>query len=209
MAFYRRVLPKLERFRNSRRLLEIGSGYGSFLEAAATAGWDAEGVEISRYACDVARGRGCQVYCGQLEAAPVAESAFDVIVMWDVIEHLTSPLEVLSRVARLLRPGGAVFIRTPDARALAPSLGPIRFIYRHFVYPANTPEHVFHFTPAGLARVLANVGIHQADVDAHTMLDECVAAGNHLPIRAIRSAVLRYAQALGWPYEFVLTGVKS
>ena len=61
MAFHRRVLPKLERFRNSGRLLEIGSGYGSFLEAAAAAGWDAEGIEVSRYACDVARGRGCQV----------------------------------------------------------------------------------------------------------------------------------------------------
>jgi 2-polyprenyl-3-methyl-5-hydroxy-6-metoxy-1,4-benzoquinol methylase len=210
LAFHRRILPKLERFRNSGRLLEIGSGYGAFLEAAATAGWDAEGVEISRYACEVARGRGCKVHhCGELGAAPVAESAYDVIVMWDVIEHLTSPLEVLRRAASLLRPRGAIFVRTPDARALAPSLGPLRFVYRHFVYPANTPEHVFHFTPAAFARVLANVRIQQVEVDAHTVLDECVAAGNHLPIRVVRGAMLRYAHARGWPYEFVSTGVKT
>src|SRR5271170_85371 len=78
VAFYARLLPRLERFRQTGRLLEVGSGYGFFLEMASPAKWDCEGVEISAFCCEVARQRGCKVWRGQLADACLRAGTYDV-----------------------------------------------------------------------------------------------------------------------------------
>jgi len=201
-------MTELERFRKTGRLLEVGSGYGFFLEMASNAGWDAVGVEISSYACKVAESKGCKVYNCSLEDIPFNPESFDVIVMWDVIEHFTSPARIVHQCFNLLRPGGALILKTPNARALVPSFAPIRAIYRHFVYPANTAEHVFHFTPENLSAMIRGAGFKDIEIDSSDEWNERVVSGNNFLVRGIRWAVMRYAYAHGWPYEFILTGIK-
>lgn len=205
---YRREMSKLERFRTTGRMLEIGSGYGFFLEMAKKKGWSAVGVEISKYACEIAAGKGCEAYNCTLQDAPFTPESFDVIVMWDVIEHFTSPAAVIRQCLNLIRPGGALVIKTPDARALVPSFAPIRTIYRHLVYPANTAEHVFHFTPENLSIMLKRVGFREIDVRMDDTWRERVISGNNFLVRGFRWMVMRYAYACKWPYEFILTGIK-
>jgi 2-polyprenyl-3-methyl-5-hydroxy-6-metoxy-1,4-benzoquinol methylase len=203
---------KIERFRQLGNLLEIGSSFGFFLDMASRSGWNAVGVEISRYACEVAQSRGCRTYNCDIRNAPLGKESFDAIIMWDVIEHFPNPIEILRQCVRLLRHGGALFIKTPDARALNLFSSPIRYIYRNFVYPANTAEHVFHFTPESLSNLVREAGIGAIEVDLDSERGDWrtrVISGNNQIIRCIRWAVMRYAFARGWPYEFVLMAIKG
>lgn len=209
VAFYSRFLSHLERFRQTGRLLEVGSGYGFFLEMASQARWDCEGVEISAFCCQIARQRGCKVWEGELADAGLRAGTFDVVVLWDVIEHFVAPDEIIRCCCALLRQGGALVMRTPDARALAPTLQPARAAYKHLAYPANTAEHVFHFTPRDLSAIVTRLGFKSYEVDFERPWRERVISGNHSLVRACRSLIMRYAHWRGWPYEFVLTAVKA
>jgi len=208
-ALYARFLPELQPFRQTGKLLEVGSGYGYFLEMANAAGWRGEGVEISPYCCQVARQRGCKVWQAQLENAELASGSFDVVILWDVIEHFTEPDAVVRRCGSLLRPGGALVMRTPDGRGLDSTLQPMRTAYRHLVYPANTAEHVFHFKPQDLATLVTECGFEVRSINCEQRWRERVISGNNSFVRAGRWLIMRYAHWRDWPYEFVLTAVKK
>ena len=207
-ASFERELDTLEPFRQTGRLLEVGSGFGFFLEAASRRGWRAEGVEVSPYGCELARGRGHSVYQGYLEDAPLDEGQFDVVALWDVIEHVTTPAPMIKHCLRLLRPGGRLVLKTPDGRALDSTLAPLRAAYRHFVYPANTAEHVFHFSPQQLQQLVENVGFAHVEIETRDEWAERVISGNARWVRAIRWLIMRRAFWGGWPYEFALRAVK-
>jgi 2-polyprenyl-3-methyl-5-hydroxy-6-metoxy-1,4-benzoquinol methylase len=209
IELYARYLPQLESFRRTGRLLEVGSGYGYFLEMASQSKWDSEGVEISAFCCEVARERGCKVQQTRLQEASLAPETFDVIALWDVIEHFTHPDEIIGLCHGLLRPGGALVMRTPDGRALAATLQPARAAYRHLVYPANTPEHVFHFTPQDLIAIAERSGFKASKIDDENRWEERVISGNNHWVVTARRLIMRYAQWRAWPYEFVLTAVKD
>lgn len=206
---YRAGLPLLEHFRKDSRLLEVGSGYGDFLLLAAEQGWEAEGIEISSYAATVSRGRGCRVHTAGLEAACLASETYDVIIMWDVIEHFLKPRPIVEACSRLLRPGGALMMKTPDGRALTPNGGLVRTLYRHLAYPANTPEHVFHYTPEHLKALLSTCGFITFSVKEEDEWGERVISGRNAVIRGVRLMLMRYAHARRWPYEFLLIAQKA
>ena len=208
LRLYAKFLPRLGKFRKTNRLLEVGSGYGYFLKMSSDAGWDSEGVEISSFCCKVTRQRACKVHQGRLQDVGLIPNVYDVIALWDVIEHLTQPDEIIALCQTLLRPGGALLMRTPDARALASTLWPARVAYRHLVYPANTAEHVFHFRPPDLARIVTQCGLRVYETDDVDGWKERVIAGNNGWVRAGRRWIMRYAQWRAWPYEFVLISTK-
>jgi 2-polyprenyl-3-methyl-5-hydroxy-6-metoxy-1,4-benzoquinol methylase len=209
LELYARFMPYLEPFRETGRLLEIGSGYGYFLEMAGKAGWKSEGVEISPYCCQVARQRGCRVWEGDLANTSLNPATYDVVVLWDVIEHFTQPDEMIRDCRALLRPGGALVMRTPDARALAHTVWPARLAYRHLVYPANTAEHVFHFTPRDLVAIATQAGFRPCTLDDGNRWTERVISGNNRWVMAARWLIMRFSSWRAWPYEFVLTAVKA
>ena len=205
---YERIMPHLEPFRNSGRLLEIGCSYGYFLEVARQAGWRAEGVEISGYASGVARSKGFRIHQAELRNLELDRGSYDVIAMWDVIEHLVNPADVVERCAELLLPGGAFVARTPNAHALETAGSLFALAYRQLVYPANTPEHVFHFTPETLSTLLQKSGFGRVRTDNYGGWEERIISGRNAAVRTGRYLVMRYAFYRQWPYEFVITGIK-
>jgi len=101
-----------------RSILDIGCATGVFLAAGSDA-WEKTGVELSAYAADYARQRfGLRVHTGVLEDTPLEEQQFDVVTMWDVLEHLHDPLGSLRRVRALLRPDGVLVARVPNRAAV-------------------------------------------------------------------------------------------
>ncbi|NTW00521.1 MAG: class I SAM-dependent methyltransferase [Oscillochloris sp.] len=97
-----------------RSLLDVGCATGVFL-AAGSDHWRKVGVELSDEAAEQAHRRfGLTVHPGTLEQAPLAGQQFDVITMWDVLEHLHQPHTSLLRVRELLRPGGIFVARVPN-----------------------------------------------------------------------------------------------
>jgi len=178
------------------------------LETARRAGWRAEGVEISRYASEVARSKGFQIHQRELQTLALDRGAYDVIAMWDVIEHLTNPAEVIALCRDLLRAGGAFVARTPNAHALETRGGLLGLTYRQLTYPANTPEHVFHFTPENLSSLLKKKGFERVVTDDYGGWEERIISSRNAIVRMGRNLLMRYALYRQWPYEFVITGVK-
>jgi len=151
---FERHLKPLERITGvpkHRALLDVGCHIGVFVEIAAEHGWDAWGVEPSHWAVGLARSRGLNVVWGTLETADLPEQMFDVITMWDVIEHLTDPRGTIERAYHLLRPGGLLVIHTIDIDSLfARILGPR--------WPWLMEMHIFYFSRRTLRAMLEQSG---------------------------------------------------
>lgn len=135
------------------RLLEIGSAYGFFLELAKDH-YQICGYEICQDGVKHAREKlGLDVRCEDFLQAEIEEASFDAICMYDCIEHLPRPDLFVQKIARLLRPGGKVFITTGDISALVPK---IRGKSWRMIHP---PTHIHYFSKDSLARLLHRSGL--------------------------------------------------
>jgi 2-polyprenyl-3-methyl-5-hydroxy-6-metoxy-1,4-benzoquinol methylase len=94
------------------RILDVGCGRGDFLAAAAESGYEAVGLDVSEAAIRICRTRQLQAF--QVTLAEFRSSApFDFVAMWDVIEHVQQPRDLVTAAAAHLRPGGYLVIKTP------------------------------------------------------------------------------------------------
>jgi len=103
----------------SGKILDVGAGLGFFVKfAGEVEGWAASGLEISPGGHKFAKEKlGLQNYfCGKLEEQPFEPKSFDIITMWDVIEHLKNPRPVLLKCRELLKDGGLLFLHTPNGK---------------------------------------------------------------------------------------------
>ena len=96
------------------KLVDVGAYTGVFVEIAAQHGWDAYGVEPSQWAVAQARDRGLHMIEGTLASPELTDASFDVVTMWDVIEHVADPFGELTQADRLLKPGGLLVVHTMD-----------------------------------------------------------------------------------------------
>ncbi len=136
------------------RLLDVGAALGLFVERARAQGWQADGLEPSPWAAQYARDVLSQpVQTGTLEASRVPDGSYDVVTLWEVLEHLPDPRATLLEVHRALRPGGLLALSTPDAgSAVARVLG------RRWLGWTKIPEHLFFFDRPTLRRLLDQAG---------------------------------------------------
>jgi SAM-dependent methyltransferase len=136
------------------RLLDLGSGSGAFLVQMAALGWRAQGIDPDPAAVASAREAGLDVTQGTLDDLDLdeQEGAFDAVTLSHVIEHLHDPAEDLRRVHRLLRPGGLIWIATPNLEALG-----LRRFGRDWL-GLDPPRHLVLFTRGSLERLLRDTG---------------------------------------------------
>ncbi|CAK0745768.1 Class I SAM-dependent methyltransferase [Gammaproteobacteria bacterium] len=134
------------------RLFEIGCAAGGFLRRMEKQGWSVEGLEFSATAAAHAQAAGLKVRAGALEQANDPDGRFDLIVGWMVLEHLHEPLAALRRLRGWIAPDGWLAISVPDAGG---------WEFRTFGadwYALHLPNHLTHFTPTTLTRLLAEAG---------------------------------------------------
>lgn len=147
---FERYLDLIEKaYGKKGRMLDIGAATGFFLDLARKRGWESVGVEPSDHAASLGRGKGIDVRTGTLDTFEAPDHSFDVITLWDVIEHVPDPRETLRQARRLLRPGGIIAINTPDADSLWARVMGMQW---HLVVP---PEHLHLFGTRSLHRMLA------------------------------------------------------
>lgn len=149
---FREQLRELESYEPGRRLMEIGSNIGLFLSEAEQRGWQARGIEPSRWAVEYGRRAfGVDLTQGTLESSDIGSERYDAVVTWDVLEHLVDPVRVLRDARRSLKPGGTLMLTTvniggPGARLLRGR------------WPWLMRMHLFYFTHRSLALVLRRAG---------------------------------------------------
>ncbi|MAG32385.1 MAG: hypothetical protein CL908_16000 [Deltaproteobacteria bacterium] len=133
-------------------LLDVGCAGGEFLIEAFPY-FDVRGVEVTEESAARARKRGLSISVAADLSELVAEGRrFDVITLWDVIEHLPDPLGVLRQARALLRPGGALYMTTGDAASFVARISGKRW---HLLTP---PLHLFFFTPSSIGWMLERAG---------------------------------------------------
>jgi 2-polyprenyl-3-methyl-5-hydroxy-6-metoxy-1,4-benzoquinol methylase len=138
------------------RILDIGCASGRFLAECAGAGWTVVGLEPSRILCEEAQrllGGRARILPITLQDAHFAESTFDAVTMWDVLEHVPNPREFLQKAVSLLRPGGLLLANVPNLDSLQ-----ARVMGRR--WPLFLPEHLNYFNRESLALCGRQSGAH-------------------------------------------------
>ena len=134
-----------------RDVLEVGCGPGHFLDAVRELGMRVEGVDRARTAAGP-RARGHTIHdCWLQDLAPVA-ARFDAVAMWEVIEHVPDPKDMLVHARKWLRPGGFLALSTPSSSGL-----PARALGARFPMVCP-PDHLALFSRRGLTALLAGAG---------------------------------------------------
>jgi 2-polyprenyl-3-methyl-5-hydroxy-6-metoxy-1,4-benzoquinol methylase len=170
---YRSVLRRLRaEVGGIRTVLDVGCGVGNFLSLAGREGLVAVGVDVDPRPVEAARRAGLSACTPADLDDHVADGSVDAVTMWDVIEHVIDPGDLLRNTVRKLRPGGVLIIETPDAsfplRSVARLLdftsgGRIGLARRLYYW-----EHKTYFSESGLRRLLASQGCETRFVDRMT-----------------------------------------
>jgi 2-polyprenyl-3-methyl-5-hydroxy-6-metoxy-1,4-benzoquinol methylase len=141
------------------RLLDIGCATGIFVCAAQEVGWDAIGVDASGWAVAQAERRcpGAAFRSGLLEEIDLPAASFDVVTMWDLLEHASNPADILRRVRSWLVPGGWLFLSLPNVDSITARLMGSRWVLL-------LREHLWYFSPGTITTLLAQAGFELAHV---------------------------------------------
>jgi SAM-dependent methyltransferase len=150
----RRRSGLVRRYKRTGRLIDVGCASGRFLaEMQRYPGWELAGIEANaQVAGQTGRSLGLPVIAGQLEAAGLPPAAYDVVTLWDVIEHLHEPRATLTEIRRILRPDGLLILRTPsldswDAR-----------LFGRYWAGLDAPRHLTVYRKASMRRLLSATG---------------------------------------------------
>jgi 2-polyprenyl-3-methyl-5-hydroxy-6-metoxy-1,4-benzoquinol methylase len=155
------VVAALDPYRRANRWLDVGCGAGTLMRAAADAGWQVEGTEVSEGAAGAVRAARFDVHVGDLSAIDLPTAGFDVVSLVEVLEHVPDPDALLARVAELVRPGGAVYVTTPNGRGISG-----RALRERWSVVAP-PEHLQLFSVPGLRSLLSRSGFEATKAQAH------------------------------------------
>jgi SAM-dependent methyltransferase len=153
VASLERVVAACEPFRSSGRWLDVGYGQGDLLEIVQRRGWSCFGTEVAPAALARGARRGWTVGTDVGADARFPQGGFDVVTMVELIEHVRQPRSFLKAAAGWLRPGGLLYLTTPNGRSLnRRALG----LAWTIVCP---PEHLTLWSGGALRRALRDVGL--------------------------------------------------
>ncbi len=143
------ILDELEPYRGGGRLLDVGCSIGVFLDLARDRGWDGLGIELGRRALRHARDElGLDVLDVPMAEAGLEPQSFDAVTVLSVLEHTNDPRSMLRDVARVLKPGGALYVITPNVESLA-----CRVLHERAA-TFDGRNHLIYFSPATLRELL-------------------------------------------------------
>lgn len=140
------------------RVLDIGCASGAFLKAAKDLGFSTVGVEPSRWMCEFGRREyDLDLRPGTLEEHRFQDREFDIVTLWDVIEHLVDPKKILRESLRTLKPDGLLVINYPDYGSLASRL-------LGWKWPFLLSVHLTYFTRTTIRRLLQECGFEVLEI---------------------------------------------
>jgi SAM-dependent methyltransferase len=146
-------------FKQPGSLLDLGCAAGYFMNVMREQGWETEGIEPSQLIARFGREEyGAAIRVGTAQTVPLAERAYDLVTMWDVIEHLSDPIDSLSRMRKALKPEGYLLLETQNIDSIFARLLGKR--WHHFKHA----EHLWHFSPRTIEAILAKAGFDVVEI---------------------------------------------
>jgi 2-polyprenyl-3-methyl-5-hydroxy-6-metoxy-1,4-benzoquinol methylase len=148
MATFDLRLDLAAKYLNPNTVLDIGCATGYFLEAAKKRGIEPYGIELSQYSSDICKKKfGEQrIFCGTLEESSFPPASFDLISMFDLIEHVRVPAATLGKAAELLNENGLIIITTPHNKSISNKVMGRKWTHykkEHFYYfDLSSLEHI-------------------------------------------------------------------
>ncbi|HEV3384416.1 MAG TPA: class I SAM-dependent methyltransferase [Gemmata sp.] len=193
------------------RLLDFGCGGGSYLCAMAARGWQVTGVDSSSQVIDSIREHlGFDVVAGTIPNPDLVPGSFDVITMWQSLEHVSYPLAVLRAAYELLIPGGKLIVAVPNYESLAAEW------FGEYWNGLELPRHLTHFVPRTLSEMLQASGFRVSAVRSwihadwlRSSAEKAIAAGEGglgsklLRMKPISKLVAWYSHLRGRPDSIV------
>jgi SAM-dependent methyltransferase len=137
----------------NRSLLDMGAGAGIFAEEAAANDWDVTAVDPAIDIGRIKENRKIKTYKGTTEQIPTGE-LFDVVTMWDVIEHTITPVELINNVKRYIKDGGWLVIETGNYKSAERLYGGAC----HWIYAL---DHRWYFSPESIKLLLIDAGFSE------------------------------------------------
>lgn len=144
------------------RVFDIGTAGGSFLAAARARGWEVDGCEPNRWLASWGKSHyGIDIRPGPLTDHDLPKGHYDVVTLWDVVEHLPQPSAILERAKELVKPGGFLILTFPDFGS--PSA---RYLGRF--WPFLSSVHLYYFSKKTMKEMLKRHGFEMLHTRPHT-----------------------------------------
>jgi SAM-dependent methyltransferase len=150
---------------SGKNVLDVGCGQGELLQWLAEQGYDPHGIEPADEAAAVARERGLDARTATLETLLDGEpETYDAVLLLNVLEHVPDAPAMLRGIARLLEPGGLLYIRVPN------DFNPLQLAAQEKLgaepWWVAVPDHVNYFDVQSLCATCEQVGFEPLDVQA-------------------------------------------
>ena len=159
---FERALVLIEKLAPERgRLFDVGTAAGSFIHVAAQRGWEVAGCEPNQWLCDWGhKTYGLDIRVGTLFDQGYADQTFDVVTVWDVLEHDSDPMALLQECRRVLKPQGLIVVNCPDIGSWI-----ARLMGRRWLMLVST--HLYYFTRRTLGELLRHAGFEVLHTQPH------------------------------------------
>lgn len=152
LEYFGRKVKLLKQLGVKGKVLDVGCGHGFFLEAAKERGLEAIGIDLSPQAIAYAKKNKLKVYETDLKDAPFKPNSFAAVTAFQLIEHVTDPVDFLKDVYKALAPNGVILLATPKAEGyLHRLMGKHWLSFRH-------REHLYFFSAKTLSLALSEAG---------------------------------------------------
>ena len=149
----------ISQYKAGGTILDIGCSSGGFLSTMMGSAWKLHGIEMEESTAERARATtGAEVFVGDAVEAPFLPASFDVITCFDVLEHVYSPREFLTKVQEWLKPGGIFYAMMPNIASWE-----ARLFGTHW-FGLELPRHLGHFSPRSLRYLMAELGLEEVCV---------------------------------------------
>lgn len=143
------------------KVLDIGCAGGAFPKAANDLGFDVIGIEPSKYLCEWGKENyGLDLRPGILDQQDFEAKTFDVVTLWDVIEHLADPKVELKKIRSILKDKGYLLVNYPDYNSFITKLMGLR-------WPFYLSVHLFYFSPKTITKLLNDSGFEVMEIKPH------------------------------------------
>lgn len=190
MVTFKKCLKEVEKFCDKGKILDMGCASGFFVKVAEDAGWQATGVEPNQWMVNWGRKKyGINLKQGTLKDV---KGGFDVITMWDVLEHTSNPKQQLRLANEKLVEGGYLFVNIPDFGSIFSKI-----LKRKWWFVLS--NHLYYFTPRTLTEMLQKTGFKLVKHKRHWQslnYDYLVEMFNHLAGKGVGRYFYKFLKLL-------------